>query len=353
MSSELERLYGIRKPKNIPKELPASTSLAFASTLTNLLTTTPSSQQPGRGRPSKKKEDIFASHNKGAKRRAARDLEPSSPGAQVHKQHIEDVDDAFLKRSRRKLEEKAKRYRELKDGGPEDKDGLIDFDRKWADRQREGKWEHSDDENGDDDEGGDKEVEYEDEYGRLRKGTLAAAQRMERRKTNRVLGSIELEEMSVRPSMPSKLIYGDTVQVEAFNPEDEVAARMEELAAKRDRSATPPEMKHYEADKEFRIKGVGFYSFSKDETVRKEEMEALERERLETEKVRIEREQRKEERKREIEERRRAIGEKRAKKQANSFLESVFSLFSSYISRRTRKLDSPSDGHCLNFWESD
>jgi hypothetical protein len=140
---------------------------------------------------------------------------------------------------------------------------------------------------------------------------------------NKVIGAEELDRMSARPAMPSNLIYGDTVQTEAFRPEEEVVGKMEEIARKRDRSLTPPEMKHYEADKEFRIKGVGFYSFSKDEKLRGKEMEALEKERLDTEKVRREREEKKEARKREIEERRRAIGEKRAKKQADNFLDSL------------------------------
>jgi hypothetical protein len=146
---------------------------------------------------------------------------------------------------------------------------------------------------------------------------------MERRKRNQLLGAEELDRMSARPAMPSNLIYGDTVQVLAFNPDEPVAARMEELAKKRDRSLTPPDMKHYEADKEIRTKGVGFYSFSKDGATRAEEMEALERERLETERVRKERDEKKESRKREIEERRKAISLKRAKKQADSFLDGL------------------------------
>jgi len=123
--------------------------------------------------------------------------------------------------------------------------------------------------------------------------------------------------------MPSNLIYGDTVQVMAFNPDEPITTKMNELARKRDRSLTPPDMKHYEADKEIRTKGVGFYSFSKDESLRGEEMQALERERLETERVRAEKEEKIAKRKREIEERRKAIGEKRAKRQADSFLDGL------------------------------
>jgi hypothetical protein len=231
-----------------------------------------------------------------------------------------------LERSRKKMEEKAKLYSRMKRGdgdeaegegeGEGEGDGLVDFDRKWAEH---GSVSSSDDE----DEGRHEIVDYEDEYGRSKRGTRAEAERVERRKRNAVRGQEELDRMSARPAMPSNIIYGDTVQTGAFAPEEGVYAKMEELAAKRDRSATPPEMRHYEADKEFRIKGVGFFSFSKDENVRKKEMEALEKERLETERVRGEREGVKEQRRRDIEERRRMVGEKRAKKQADSFLEGL------------------------------
>jgi hypothetical protein len=146
---------------------------------------------------------------------------------------------------------------------------------------------------------------------------------MERKKRNKILGQEELDRMSARPTMPSQLIYGDTVQSLAFNPDEPIAQKMVELAAKRDRSPTPPEAKHYEADKEIRSKGVGFYSFSKDEAVRKQEMEALEKERAETERIRVEREERKAKRRQEVEARRKEIGEKRAKKMADSFLDGL------------------------------
>ena len=223
-----------------------------------------------------------------------------------------------LKRSRRRLEEKAKQYRAMKRGDFDgDEQALVDFDRKWVEGEEESDVE-SEMENG-----GDEIVDYEDEYGRARRGTRADAERMERKKKNKLRGAEELDRMSARPAMPANLIYGDTVQTAAFNPEDETIEKMQELAKKRDRSATPPPQQHYEADKEFRIKGVGFYTFSKDEGIRKEEMEALERERLATERARAEREEKKEKRKREIEERRRILGEKKAKKQADNFLDGL------------------------------
>ena len=234
------------------------------------------------------------------------------------------MDDSVLHRSKRKMEQKAKKYAAMKRGDyiaveGEGEDGLIDFDTKWA--ESGGKFDSDTDIESDDGQG--PMVDYEDEYGRARHGTRAEAERMERKKRNKILGAEELDRISARPAMPGKLIYGDTVQTAAFDPDEGTMGKMEEIAKKRDRSVTPPEMRHYEADKEFRIKGVGFYSFSKDEKIREKEMEALKRERLETERIKLEREERKENRKREIEERRKAIGQKRAKKQADSFLDGL------------------------------
>ncbi|KAH7323751.1 hypothetical protein BKA65DRAFT_511390 [Rhexocercosporidium sp. MPI-PUGE-AT-0058] len=328
MASETGNLYGIRPPKKQPKDLSSSSSLAFTSSISSILSSTTSSSSArtaGRPRPSKTKSDIFTSHNKNAKKRAAKDLEEDEFRGRTGRQDIGGVDANVLHRSKRKMEEKAKIYARMKKGeyeGKDGEDGLIDFDRKWADREREGKTEDSSDEIESDDGQGEM-VDYEDEYGRQRRGTRAEAERMERKKRNQILGAEELDRMSARPAMPGKIIYGDTVQTMAFNPDEESAEKMEEIARKRDRSLTPPDAQHYEADKEIRSKGVGFYSFSKDEGTRMKEMEALGKERDQTEKLRKEREEKKEKRKREIEERRKLIGDKRAKKQADSFLDGL------------------------------
>ncbi|KAK8919684.1 Coiled-coil domain-containing protein 174 [Metarhizium anisopliae] len=107
----------------------------------------------------------------------------------------------------------------------------------------------------------------------------------------------------------------------AFNPDD--PEKMEELARKRDRSATPPDQKHYDADSEIRTKGVGFFKFSKDEETRTKEMKELAEEREQTEKQRQAREDQKEARRREIEKRRRNMGTRRAQRQADNFLEGL------------------------------
>ncbi|TGO69749.1 hypothetical protein BOTNAR_0007g00300 [Botryotinia narcissicola] len=350
MSNDPNNLYNFKKPKlhsSSAKELSSSTNLAFSSTLSSLLASqtresSSSSTTSGRPRPSKTKEDIFKTHNKGTKKRAAKDLEDDEDGniyTQIRKTgQGERIDDNTLHRSKKRLAEKAKIYSRLKRGdherlgngdgdGNEETEGLVDFDRKWVEGG-----EKDEDSDSDDSFGGaasnaedNQLVEYEDEFGRLRQVTKKEAQRLERQRRNALLGAEELERMSARPAQPSQLIYGDTIQSSAFTStlDSETAEKMEELAKKRDRSATPPEMKHYEADKEVRSKGQGFYSFSKDEEMRKEEMDNLERMRRETERGRKEREGLKEKRKREIEERRRVLGEKRAKKQADAFLEGL------------------------------
>lgn len=205
-----------------------------------------------------------------------------------------------------------------------EENALVDFDRKWAEDQETGKEPDYDTSS---DDGGDSEaeelVDYEDEFGRLRRGTRAEAARELRQRNAQAYAAKELSEASARPSRPSNLIYGDTVQSAAFNPDEPIAAQMEDLARKRDRSMTPPEEVHYDASKEVRSKGVGFYQFSKDNEGRKREMEALERERQETERGRNDREERKEKKKRDIEERSKKIAEKRAEKLADRFLNSL------------------------------
>jgi hypothetical protein len=330
MSHDPHNLYNFKKPKlHDPnaKELSSSTHLAFSSTLSSLLASSASSSTAhGRPRPSKTKEDIFKSHNKGAKKRAAKDLEDDEANDNGYtriKNTSSTTDESALHRSKRRLEAKAKIYNRLKHGehDAEDNDeALIDFDRKWA--EHGGK---DDSESDTDDDTAAEMVEYEDEFGRLRRGTAAEAARMARKKAARVHGAEELVQMSARPSMPSNLIHGDTIQSSAFTTSltDDKISKMEELAQKRDRSATPPEMRHYEADAEVRRRGTGFYAFSKDEKVREEEMRGLEELRRGTEEVRREREEGKERRRREVEERRRVLGEKRARRQAERFLEEL------------------------------
>ncbi|KAK8149456.1 hypothetical protein G3M48_006916 [Beauveria asiatica] len=328
-------LYGQRPKKKQRKDAALSSSLDFTAQLTSLMASSGASSgsatttSTGRARPSKgPKEDLFRAHT--ARKRETQ----SRRGARDEKLILKDVagteDESReeLARARRNMENKARLYAAMKRGDyvPQDNEAtpLVDFDRKWAEHE-EGKDASSDlsssDDQENDDDDDDEVIEYEDEFGRLRRGTRAEKERMERRIQRGLLGAEELSRMSARPAAPSNLIHGDAIQAMAFHPDD--PDKMEALARKRDRSATPPEPKHYDADKEVRSKGVGFYKFSRDEDARQREMRALEDERKRTEAQRQAREEQKAARKREIEERRKALEARRAKKQADSFLGSL------------------------------
>jgi hypothetical protein len=276
----------------------------------------------GRSRPSKEsKEDVFRI---GKGKRSGTDK--GTAGAKLVLKDVAGTEEETqeLVRARRKMEDKARLYAAMKRGDyvPKENEAapLVDFDRKWAET-KEGK-DLSDQSSSDEEDNDDGElVEYEDEFGRLRKGTRIEIERMKRRQQRGLLGAEELERMSARPSEPSKLIYGDTVQSLAFAAEDQ--DKMDDLARKRDRSATPPEQKHYDADWEIRTKGTGFFKFSKDEETRTKEMEQLAEERKRTEEERKARESEKEKRRKEIEERRKEMAARRAKKQADSFLDGM------------------------------
>lgn len=225
------------------------------------------------------------------------------------------------------MEEKARLYASMKRGdyvpapGRESREeaGLVDFDRMFAEKGEEERQSSE----GDDDDGGDSEeemVEYEDELGRTRKGTKVEADRERRRQGAKAYASEQLASFSARPERPQNIIVGDTIQAAAFNPDMARTEQMEELAKKRDRSATPPEEVHYDASKEVRTKGVGFYAFSQDKEGRAREMEGLGKEREETERRKKERDERKEAKKRALEDRKREIGKRREEKLAEKFL---------------------------------
>ncbi|KAL8657701.1 MAG: hypothetical protein Q9226_001653 [Calogaya cf. arnoldii] len=343
MSSN-KSLYGVPRPNaglKPTKQITSSTSLAFTSQLSSLLAQS-SSHTPttgARARPSKaSKEDIFKTHNKNAKKRALADIS-SSDGAQ--KQHLSSIDPSDLHRSKRKMEEKARLYAAMKRGDyvpPTSRGGnpssqnleehsLVDFDRKWAD-SLEGNGDTNNDKDNStssdedrDSSNGEETVTYEDEFGRLRTGTIRERNQHLRRLNASTYASQQLESYSARPAPPStNLIHGDVIQSSAFNPDVTISEQMDALARKRDRSLTPPEETHYDASKEIRSKGVGFYSFSKDEDSRRREMGELDSLRGETERVKREQEERKEKRKREIEERKRVISKKREERLADRFL---------------------------------
>ncbi|KAI4115028.1 MAG: hypothetical protein LQ338_007920 [Usnochroma carphineum] len=326
-------LYGAPRPSSglqRTKEISSSTSLAFSSQLSSLLAQSASTttSTTGRARPSKSKDDIFKTHNKNSKKRALADI--SSDGARGHQQDIGGVDAADLHRSKRKMEEKARLYASMKRGDyvppstsshNAEEHSLVDFDRKWADDVEAGRndAETSSDEGNN---GSETEslVDYEDEFGRQRRGSKAERDRELRRRNATAYAESQLQSFAARPAAPSNIIRGDAIQTAAFNPDQTISEQMEELARKRDKSLTPPPETHYDASKEIRSKGVGFYAFSKDERERQREMDELEKQRGQTERLKREQEEKREKRKREIEERRRMVSKKREEKLADRFL---------------------------------
>ncbi|KAI1499502.1 hypothetical protein F5X99DRAFT_430637 [Biscogniauxia marginata] len=353
-------LYGQRPAKKQKKEIPLSSSLAFTSQLASLISSTSSSPaasaSSGRSRASKSKDDIFSTKAKRkpgkGKGKEDHDDEPSSHNNKKLK--LKDVrgteeEKQDFARARRKMEEKARLYAAMKRGDYIAKENesapLVDFDRKWAEKHPEddeggaaagGRYSSSgsDNDSSDDDDddhdtaagAGTELIEYQDEFGRTRTGTLAEVTRLRRRQARVALGASELERMAARPAAPAppNLIFGDAIQDAAFGPEAGAAARMASLAASRDRPPTPPADAHFDGAAEVRAKGVGFYQFSRgDAAARRAEMDALARERAGTESARRERGAAREKRRREIEERRRRIGERRAGRMADTFLEGL------------------------------
>ncbi|KAK3316103.1 hypothetical protein B0H66DRAFT_518781 [Apodospora peruviana] len=328
-------LYGQAPPKKKQrKEMELPGSLAFTSQLSSLLATattnntSSSSTSPtasaARPRPSKSKTtDLF----NGAK--VKRKIKPNDSKQNGNKLTLKETlgstEDEKAERllARRKMESKARLYAAMQRGDYVGREiGLVDFDRKWAEQKKTNSPNDSSSSGDDSSSEEDTElVEYTDEFGRVRKVTRAEKVRMERRVARGQASAAELEVMSARPKAPENLIFGDAVQVSAFEAQD--ADAMEQLARKRDRSATPPPALHYQADREIRTKGVGFYAFSKDEEKRTAEMAALEAERVRTEQLRMEREEKVAARRKEIEERRQEIGKRKAKKLADSFLEGL------------------------------
>lgn len=282
-----------------------------------------------------KKPSISTTPNKKRKKRKITDIsqDDEPPPYQKHSATLSDaVDPSILDRSKRKLEEKARLYTSMKRGthippsnSAVESNVLVDFDRKWAEDVEAGRPTEqdssSDSDHGDD--SAEELVDYEDEFGRARRGTRAQAERERRHLAAQKHAASELAQASARPAPPSKIIRGDVIQAAAFNPDNTIAMQMDELARKRDRSMTPPPAVHYDANSEVRSKGVGFYAFSRDEKTRQREMAGLEGMRDSTERERKEREERAEKRRVMLEERKKVIRAKKEAKLAERFLDGL------------------------------
>ncbi|KAJ9659338.1 hypothetical protein H2198_003214 [Neophaeococcomyces mojaviensis] len=294
-----ESLYGIKRPSKAKgKEISSSTSQSFSSTLSSLISTNASKTSSSKPKPVslKGKSDLFTAHNKNVKKRAAKDLEDENTG-QKHKtkEEVGVVSSTDLHRSKRRMEEKVRLYNAMKRGeyvsradGYDDR-GLVDFDRKWAEKQVDHDDSNDSDTESDTSDPADNEmVEYLDEFGRLRKGTRKEVEKEERRARVQAIAKEDAEHFAAHPHAPTNVIYGDAIQHQAFNPDRTIAEQMAELAKKRDKSATPPPDTHFDAHAEVRTRGTGFYAFSHDKADREREMEELEKARAETERIREE-----------------------------------------------------------------
>ncbi|KAH7027884.1 uncharacterized protein B0I36DRAFT_351354 [Microdochium trichocladiopsis] len=327
-------LYGQRPAKKQKREVPLSSSLTFASQMSSLLSA-PAASSSGRPRPSKTKDTLFQVKVKGKANGAqANDsAQDDSQKIRIKDTHGTEEEKQDFMRTKRKMEEKARLYAAMKRGDyiPAENEAapLVDFDRKWAEKQ-DAKSGNDDTSSGSDNESDDgyadsqELIEYKDEYGRTRQATRAQIAKMQRQSARSAMAAADLDAMAGRPvKAPENVIYGDAIQSAAFNPDDNTYDKMESLAAKRDRTPTPPPDAHFDGHAEIRNKGVGFYHFSQDSEARKQAQDNLTAERENTERIRREREAAKEERRKLIEERRAQIGKKRAEKQAESFLDGL------------------------------
>jgi hypothetical protein len=331
MASKDSLYPGLSRKRNLNngKEIASSTTLSFTSQLSSLIDSSGSRDSsksgPARSRP-RKKDDIFSTHNRNTAKRAKRDLEADDSNlfAQKHTTSGEALSKDVWERSKRKMEEKARLYAAMKRGDVEDADEryAVDFDTKWAEARAEGKESESDDDDGEDD-GPQEEVEYIDEFGRTRKGTKLDALRA-KQALDRVNNTAPADDrFTARPVAPSSVIYGDTIQHQAFDPDEPRAAQMADLAKKRDRSLTPPPDEHFDGSKEVRTKGTGFFQFDADAEIRKQQMANLQRDRMETEARRSDRDKKMDERRAQIEARRTEVRERNARKKAKDFLEGL------------------------------
>ena len=309
---------------NNGKEISSSTTLSFTSQLSSLISSnsTASKTKPTSSRNKPKKDDIFTRPNRNTAKRAKRDDEDSPHFEQKHTTNGEALDRGLWERSKRKMEEKARLYAAMKRGDVEDDDAkyAVDFDQKWANKQ-DGKEEDDDDDDDAGSDGDDELVEFTDEFGRTRKGTRAQIARAKRAEQSKA--DLAGDRFAARPAAPSNVIYGDAIQHQAFDPDAPLAAQMEALAKKRDKSLTPPPEEHFDSTKEVRTKGTGFYQFSGTDAERRQQMEGLESERKETERIRDERQKTLDERRQQIEQRRKELQTKRSKRKADEFLEEI------------------------------
>lgn len=257
----------MNKEKNIINNVSATTAIDLKAELAQHVeqfekTRASLGKQSTAKRP-EKKQTVWTRQNKGINERNQRDKVSQ----------LEDVQSDVLQRSREQLEKKARLYEAMRAGGfdadeeqDDEKMPLVDFDKKYfqerdLERQKEEaaaarkKRRHNDKQDDDNDPW----VEFEDEFGRtriIRRSELPSTEQQQRRSDDSDYDSEEEENKAYL------------------------------IRQQRYKAADRSNMDHYEADREIRTKGVGFYQFSKDDQERRAQLDKLNRLRTETENAR-------------------------------------------------------------------
>ncbi|KAF8734034.1 hypothetical protein RHS02_07261, partial [Rhizoctonia solani] len=216
-----------------------------------------------------KKRSAWARENKGVQDRARRDAE------------IDQINRPTLESARAKLERKAKLYDQLQKGkgaGLSEKQReslLIDFDSRDSGDDTDSSGDRDKDESltvprHEED---DPVIEYEDEFGRIRTGRRSEVPR------DRLPESYNPFARSGR-SVPADddpdVVYGRATNFPVYEPSNERRAAIEASLIEE------PLVDRYDASKDNRATGAGFYQFSKDEETRRQQMEDLKQARVDT-----------------------------------------------------------------------
>ncbi|ANB15964.1 hypothetical protein AWJ20_3613 [Sugiyamaella lignohabitans] len=222
----------------------------------------------------RKKVDLKRQHGQGSletsgkhtdlriKKRDTNTISSSPNAGKGRSKKFEESD--IYEKSRTALKEKAKLYKKIKRGEIEYNEDLVMMDGDANRVEAASTGTESSNNDSDDDNDDDEIIEITDSYGRTR---LVPASKAFKYGQADIFESSDEEPSKVR--RPTEVIYGDTVQYEAFSLDRGVAESV------RERDKSLDEDVHYDADWEIRDRGVGFYKFSKDTSQRSKEMESL------------------------------------------------------------------------------
>ncbi|CAE6380129.1 unnamed protein product [Rhizoctonia solani] len=222
----------------------------------------------GSKRPEKKRP-AWAQENKGVRDRARRDAE------------MDQISKPTLESARAKLERKAQLYDQLqkaKGAGLSEKQReslLIDFDSWDSGNDTDSSGDRDRDESlivpGRDED--DPVIEYEDEFGRIR---TARRSEIPRDRLPENFNPFSRSERSVPADDDPDVVYGRATYFPVYEPSNERRAAIEASLI------DEPLVDRYDASKDNRAAGAGFYQFSKDEETRRQQMEDLKQARVDT-----------------------------------------------------------------------